>query len=78
MLASRRIAAAGLTALLVTGCALVFPERERRRFDCHGVSVTVSTRQRVPGWFGGEEYVYATAVGHGGARIRTQIDNNGR
>lgn len=54
------------------------PERERRRFDCDGVSVTVSTRQRMPAWVGGEEYVYATTVGQGGIGIRAELDNNGR
>lgn len=54
------------------------PERERLRFDCDGIAVTVSTKQRVPDWFGGEEYVYATTAGEGGIPIRTELDNNGR
>jgi hypothetical protein len=64
--------------MFAAGCTLMVPERERRRFDCNGVSVTVSTRQRVPDWFGGEEYVYATTPGEGGTRIRTELDRNGR
>jgi hypothetical protein len=75
---SRRIVAAGLIAMLAAGCTLMAPERVRRRFDCNGVSVTVSTRQRVPDWFGGEEYVYATTAGQDGIRIRAELDNNGR
>ena len=75
---SSHIATAGLIAMLAAACALMVPERERRRFDCNGVSVTVSTRQRVPDWFGGEEYVYATTPGEGGTRIRTELDKNGR
>ena len=75
---SMRIAAVGLIALFAAGCTLMVPERERRRFDCDGVSVTVSTRQRVPNWFGGEEYVYATTAAPGGIPIRTELDNNGR
>jgi len=75
---SRRIVAAGLIALFAAGCTLLVPERERRGFDCHGVPVTVSTRQRVPDWLGGEEYVYATTAAKGGVPIRAQLDNNGR
>ena len=75
---SRRIVAAGLIAVVAAGCTLIVPERDRRRFGCNGVSVTVSTRQRVPDWFGGEEYVYATTAGQDGIRIRAELDNNGR
>lgn len=75
---SRRIAAAGLLAAFAAGCSLMAPERERRHFDCRGVPVIVSTKQRVPDWFGGEEYVYATTPGQGGVAIKNQVDNNGR
>ena len=72
------IVAAGLVGMFAAACTLVTPERERRRFDCHGVSVIVSTRQRVPDWLGGEEYVYATTAAQGGVPIRARLDNNGR
>ena len=75
---SGRLVAGGLIAMLAAGCTLLVPERERRRFDCNGVSVTISTRQRIPDWLGGEEYVYATVARPGGVPVRAELDNNGR
>ena len=75
---SNQIVVIGLIVTSAAGCTLIVPERERRRFDCGGVSVTVSTRQRVPDWFGGEEYVYTTTTAPGGIPIRAELDNNGR
>ena len=58
------------------GC--VMAERGRMRFDCGAVTLTVSTRQRIPEWLGGEEYVYVTATRAGETGVRAEIDNNGR
>lgn len=71
-----RLAVAGLIASFLAACTLMVPERERRRFDCAGVAVAISTQQRMPDWLGGEEYVYAKTAGPGG--IRAELDNNGR
>lgn len=65
-------------AMTMTGCAWMLPERERRRFDCHGLSVVVSTRQRVPQALGGEEYVFVLLSGRASPGTRSQVDNNGR
>jgi hypothetical protein len=40
----------------IAGCGVVSPEHERRRFDCGGMQVVVSTQQRMPKALGGEEW----------------------
>lgn len=65
-------------AVATTACVVAYPERERRRFDCGGLQVVVSTRQRVPESFGGEEYVYANWTPRAGSPIKREIDINGR
>lgn len=55
-----------------------YPERERRRFNCRGLEVVVSTRQRVPDSFGGEEYVHVSWTPLGGSSMKREIDINGR
>lgn len=72
--ARTRLAALGAAALASVACA----ERDRLRFDCGGIVVRVSTQQRVPGWAGGEENVYAELTAPGGTPMRAKIDNNGR
>lgn len=67
--------AAVCLALLAGGCAA---ERERRRFDCDGLGVSISTRQRVPDSLGGEEFVYATVASGTHPPVKNRIDRNGR
>jgi hypothetical protein len=69
---------AGVLAVATSGCFLTSPERERRRFDCDGLQVMVSTKQRVPDSLGGEEYVYVAWAPSAGQSIRREIDMNGR
>lgn len=69
---------ATVVALAALGCAVASPERERRRFDCGGQRVVVSTKQRMPDALGGEEYVYATVVRDGAPSFKREIDINGR
>lgn len=67
-----------LVAVATCGCVLAAPERERRRFDCNGLQVVVSTRQRMPDSFGGEEYVYVTVTRGTVPSTKGEIDINGR
>jgi hypothetical protein len=67
-----------VVAVAITGCGIVSPERERKRFDCGGTQVIVSTQQRIANAFGGEEYVYASWARGAGAPIKREIDINGR
>jgi hypothetical protein len=70
--------AIGVAAVATAACIADYPERDRRRFECGYLQVVVSTRQRMPESFGGEEYVYANWTPRGGAPIKREIDINGR
>ena len=67
-----------MAALVASACTVALPDRARRHFDCRGLQVVVSTRQRIPDFAGGEEYVYANWTPRGGSPIRREIDINGR
>ena len=61
----------------MTAC-MVSDEVARKKAACGDLAVAISTVQRVPTAFGGEEYVFATVSGPDGHLGRYELDNNGR